>query len=88
MANISKQIENDDNYFGKDNTKEGYLSFFLTYASSDNITPKSYAEFTLNKIGVDGVPNSIKLTTLQNTDLNNLIDNNGTFQDLCNILTM
>ena len=84
-----KHYNNDDNddYFGKDNTKEGYLNFFLTYASDDNITPKSYAEFTLRKIGVDRAPNSVKLTIIQKNDLNYLIENNGTFNNLCNILT-
>ena len=39
--NSYKQADIDEDYFGKDNTKEGYLNYFLTYASSDNITPKN-----------------------------------------------
>ena len=80
-------IENDDNYFGKDNTKEGYLSFFLTYGVIDNVTPEGYADFTLKKIGVDDAPESVKLNDKQIRNLNYLINNNGTFTDLCNILT-
>jgi len=90
MNNFSKLISNnndDDDYFGKENTKEGYLNFFLTYASDDNITPKSYSEFTLRKIGRNNTPNNIELTNIQKDDLHYLIQNNGTFEDLCNILT-
>jgi len=85
--NSYKQADNNEDYFGKDNTKEGYLNYFLTHASDDNITPKRYAEFTLRKIGVNNTPNNIKLTNIQKNDLNYLIQNNGTFEDLCNILT-
>ena len=38
MSPLKNYNNNDNNdYFGKDNTKEGYLNFFLTYASVDNI---------------------------------------------------
>ena len=56
--NSYKQADIDEDYFGKDSTKEGYLNYFLTHASDDNITPKSYAEFTLRKIGVNNTPNN------------------------------
>ena len=85
--NSYKSADIDEDYFGKDSTKEGYLNYFLTHASDDNITPKSYAEFTLRKIGVNNTPNNIELTDIQKNDLNYLIQNNGTFEDLCNILT-
>ena len=76
MSIISKPISNnnvDDDYFGKDNTKEGYLNYFLTYASDYDITPKSYAEFTLIKIGRDNSHNNIELTNIQKADLYCLI---------------
>ncbi len=86
MSPLKNYNNDDDDYFGKDNTKEGYLNFFLTYASDDNITPKSYAEFTLRKIGRNNSPSNIELTNIQKDDLNYLIQNNGTFENLCNIL--
>ena len=64
------------------------LNYFLTYASDYDITPKSYAEFTLIKIGRDNSHNNIELTNIQKADLYCLIQNNGTFENLCNILTI
>jgi len=76
----------ETNYFGKDNTKQGYINFFNQYGNSDNVTPKSYAQFTLDKISDINVE-SIKLTNTQINELNNLInDDNPTFDELCNIL--
>jgi len=84
--NCDNVNDNDNDYFGKDNTIEGYINFFNRYANSDNITPKSYAEFTLRKIGRNNSPSNIELTSIQKDDLNYLIQNNGSFEDLCNIL--
>lgn len=86
--NSYKSADINEDYFGKDNTKEGYLLFFQTYGSSDNITPKSYAEFTLRKIERNNTHHNIELTDIQKNNLNYLIQNDGTFENLCNILTL
>jgi hypothetical protein len=96
--NIVNNFDRNDNtgdYFGKDNTQEGYLNYFMNYASNDGITPHSYASFSLEKCS--RVNNTqlfrvdislILLTNEQQTNLNNLIqDPSSTFEDLCVILT-
>ena len=81
-----------DEYFGESGTKEGYLNFFNEYA--DNITPQSYARFTIRKLAN---PNShpfgilkddVKLKDDQLDRLSNLISSpDADFELLCDILT-
>jgi hypothetical protein len=96
LDNNSQRNDDNQDYFGKDNTQEGYLNFFMNYASDHGITPHSYASFSLNKLR--NINNNtqlfrvdislILLTNEQQTNLNNLIqDPSSTFEDLCSIFT-
>jgi hypothetical protein len=95
IVNNFERNDNTEDYFGKDNTQEGYLNFFMNNASDDGITPHSYASFSLRKFeNISNTPllrvdiSLILLTNEQQTNLNNLIqDPSSTFEDLCVILT-
>ena len=88
MQSPNSHSNKNNGYFGEDQSKSGYLNYFLDHASEANVTPNKYAKFTLGKIGNANTPDLIKLSKYQELKLKNIVSSpDSSFDELCDTLT-